>query len=97
MKNCTALLRWPRLLTGVHTGVRNLRLEPWTQTDDDDDDDEARVKRGRPAFKVIPTPHSHNIESERCLKYCSLGISYFTRVSALPGESKLRPGLGRLP
>lgn len=94
MKNWTALLRWARLLTGVHTRVRNLRLEPWTQTDDDD---EARVERGRPAFKVIPTPHSHNAESKRCRKYCSLGISYFTLVSALPGESKLRPGLGRLP
>lgn len=48
VQNCTALLRWPRLLTGVHTRVRNLRLEPWSQTDDD----EARVERGRPAFNV---------------------------------------------
>lgn len=35
-------------------------------------------------------PHLHNIESKRCLKYCTL-------VPALPGESKLRPGLGSLP
>lgn len=45
----------------------------------------------------VPTPHLYNIESKSCLKYCSLGISYFTLVTPLPGESKLRPGLGRLP